>query len=293
MFKPMLAYSKTPDLDSINYPVFASPKLDGVRCLIIDGVAVSRSLKPIPNLYVQQLIGREELNGLDGELTLRGAKGLDFNLNQSAFMSRTGKPAFVFNVFDSFNNHKDEFVKRLDDASHIVDKCCSLNVISVPHKRFSGPATLRDFWGKCVDAGYEGAIVRDMHGPYKHGRSTLKQGWMLKLKDWFDEEFEIIAIEELQHNENEATIDNLGNQVRSSHKAGQVGGDTLGAMWLKTAKGTGFKVGTGFDAEQRKALWRIGNDLIGKFASIKHNGESKYGVPRFPVFKGLRDAIDR
>ena len=46
--KPMLSHTIT-DTSDVKYPVLVSQKLDGIRCLIIDGVAVSRNLKPIRN----------------------------------------------------------------------------------------------------------------------------------------------------------------------------------------------------------------------------------------------------
>ena len=52
-FKPMLLPRETPDLDKLQYPIIASAKLDGIRCLIKDGVALSRTLKPIPNKSIQ------------------------------------------------------------------------------------------------------------------------------------------------------------------------------------------------------------------------------------------------
>ena len=95
-FKPMLACSKIPHLELIAYPVLASPKLDGIRCLAGNGVAFSRSMKRIPNDYVQQVFRELELHGLDGELMLDG----DFNNVQSGIMSVHGRPKFYFNVFD-------------------------------------------------------------------------------------------------------------------------------------------------------------------------------------------------
>ena len=50
--KPMLA-ALCEDVTKLRYPVIASPKLDGIRALVIDGQLVSRTLKPIPNRYVQ------------------------------------------------------------------------------------------------------------------------------------------------------------------------------------------------------------------------------------------------
>jgi len=41
------------DTALLSYPLLASVKIDGVRCIIRDGVAMSRSMKPIPNASVQ------------------------------------------------------------------------------------------------------------------------------------------------------------------------------------------------------------------------------------------------
>jgi hypothetical protein len=50
--------------------VLASPKIDGIRAIIGNGAALSRSLKPIRNLFVQSVLGRAEFQGLDGELVV-------------------------------------------------------------------------------------------------------------------------------------------------------------------------------------------------------------------------------
>lgn len=92
-YKPMLA-AKTPGPDyRFKYPVLVSPKLDGVRAIVKDGVLLSRSLKRIPNLHCQKLFARPEFEGLgrpafgilgrsrlagwsDGDLqALRGVRG--------------------------------------------------------------------------------------------------------------------------------------------------------------------------------------------------------------------------
>src|SRR4051812_20439337 len=66
--KPMLA--KDGDLSKITYPVIVQPKLDGIRCFIVDGVARSRTFKPIPNAEIQAALGRSEFDGLDGEIVV-------------------------------------------------------------------------------------------------------------------------------------------------------------------------------------------------------------------------------
>jgi DNA ligase-1 len=85
-FKPMLA---SPAPETIKFPVLASPKLDGIRCIIRDGVAVSRNLKPIPNVYIQKSLAG--LPPLDGELIVGPPVGNDvWNRSNSGVMSRDG-----------------------------------------------------------------------------------------------------------------------------------------------------------------------------------------------------------
>ena len=74
-FRPMLCPNEEVDLDNIKYPMFASYKLDGIRCIFHPELGmVSRSLKPIQNKQLQErfkhilewCIFQNEI--LDGEL---------------------------------------------------------------------------------------------------------------------------------------------------------------------------------------------------------------------------------
>src|SRR5688572_14503491 len=116
MFKPMLA-ATIKDIKELTFPLLASPKLDGIRCVILNGKAVTRNLKPIPNDFIRNFLeSHPELDGLDGELMLNdppapkkieieeGEGGLDFNHVQSAVMSSDGEPDFYYAVFDYHND---------------------------------------------------------------------------------------------------------------------------------------------------------------------------------------------
>ena len=75
-------------MDEIRLPVFVSKKADGIRCLVIDSVVYSRSLKPIRNKHVQQLFGKPEYNGMDGELVVGDIYAKDvFQKTTSGVMS--------------------------------------------------------------------------------------------------------------------------------------------------------------------------------------------------------------
>lgn len=275
--KAMLAYNRVPKIEEITFPKLVSYKLDGIRCLMINGKAMSRNNKPIPNVYVQQVLGNLNLHGLDGELMLREG---DFNDAQSAFMSRHGKPDFYFAVFDSFLKPSNNFTARLAEALYIVREVNDPRVVYVQHALIVNADSLTQYYQNALNASWEGLILRDPNGPYKLGRSTLKQQWMLKLKPEEDAEGTIIGFEELQHNLDTSTkkLENL------------VGGGMLGAFIVQY-KNTAVKVGTGKGLTHalRQYYWDNQDSYLGRRLTFSYQELSKYGVPRFPRFKGIRE----
>lgn len=286
--KPMLA---SPAGELIRLPALLSPKLDGIRCLIIDGVACGRSLKPIPNKYVQSLLGRADLNGLDGELIVGSPTAKEvFQVTSSGVMSISGEPEVVFHVFDDFIE-TGAFHRRLHTAHRRIKKvrCC----YPVDHHLIEVADDLNSWERDYLALGYEGVMLRCPDGPYKFGRSTAREGWLLKVKRFEDNEAKVIGFTEAQHNANEAKRNELGQLERSSHKAGKVGKQELGALTVKDLKtGVEFDIGTGFTAEQRRMLWAIGDNLIGKVVKYKSQPTGVKEKPRFPVFLGFRDKVD-
>jgi DNA ligase-1 len=89
-FKPLLA-DKLPKGSEPLFPCYVSPKLDGIRAHVFDGVVYSRKLKPIPNAFAQKLLGRKSLQGFDGELTVGSAASSEVFRAESA----DGIPKFL------------------------------------------------------------------------------------------------------------------------------------------------------------------------------------------------------
>ncbi len=115
----------------------------------------------------------------------------------------------------------------------------------------------------------------------------------MKLKRFTDAEFEVIGYEERMENTNEAFTNELGRTKRSSHQEGKIGRGDLGALVLRDAQGLVFKVGTGFDDQQRASLWEARDrDLIGRLAKIKFFAIGVKDAPRHPVFISFRPDID-
>jgi len=299
-FVPMLA-GKCEDIKTLKYPVMASTKLDGVRALIIDGVVMSRSLKPIPNRWVQTMFGRLP-NGIDGELIYGDPTAPDAYRNTvSAVMSEDGEPTEVkFHVFDNFSLTS-EFIHRYKNTYDELALHQFQNVEMVRHSRINNPEQLQAVEEKAIEMGYEGTMVRSLDGPYKQGRSTAKEGYLLKVKRFEDAEAEILSVYEWMHNENEAKKNALGRTERSTHQENMVGMGVLGGVNVKGLKGTydgvEFSIGTGFtgaaepDGERGK-LWKVRKTLPGKIVKFKYFPTGSKDRPRFPVFLGFRSPID-
>jgi len=273
---PMKPHRKVPELDTLEYPLLASPKLDGIRCVNVDGVPLSYEQKPIPNRFITDMLLRLlKYYDLDGELMIDG----DFNQVQSVVMSfnHLEEEKFYLNVFDNFAWPNKPFYHRLESARRIVNIIDSRHVRFVEHILIHNPKDLQKYWELQVDKGYEGVVTRAVNGIYKFGRSTIKEGYARKLKHFDDDEGLIIGYEELMHN-----LDTSTNKLEN-----QLPGDTLGALILSW-QGKTVKVGSGFSAEERARLWAIRNDLCGQRATFKFQGVSRYDIPRFPVYKAIR-----
>ncbi|MGH7745791.1 MAG: ATP-dependent DNA ligase [Candidatus Dormibacteria bacterium] len=279
--------------EQVNFPVYASSKLDGIRGIALGGVLWSRSGKPIPNKYVQTWAKANAnlLEGLDGELIVGKPWAKDvYRATNSAVMSHDGEPSFEFYVFDHVLNNNATYTTRIKElgARKMPPKVVVLN-----NRYISSQEELDEFENACLDQGYEGLILRDPNGPYKNGRSTTKQGWMLKLKRFSDDEATIIGSEELMSNQNTANKDAFGRTERSSHLANMVPAGLLGALVVVDCKTkVEFNIGTGFDAETRERLWKQRDALVGKLVRYRHFRVGVKDKPRFPVFSGFRDPRD-
>lgn len=294
--RPMLAVA-CEDVSKINFPVLVSPKLDGIRMLVKDGVCYSRSMKPIPSSAVQEKFGKEEYNGFDGELVYGSPVAPNvFNVTTSFCMSHNIPEGlqldeikfYVFDRWDLDYNFQDRYLSISEDPSN--------NVHLLQHKQSNDSDNLLQREKTALESGFEGIMVRSLDGKYKQGRSTLKQGWLLKVKRFKDDEATITGFVERMHNTNEAELDERGYTKRSTAKAGMVGTDTLGALVAEHSVFGEIEIGTGFNDKQRQEIWDNQENYLGKLVKFKYfevgMSSDAYTKPRFPVYLGIRDPLD-
>jgi DNA ligase-1 len=282
------------DLSKLKYPVLATPKLDGIRCLItrINGqtTAVSRNWKPIPNEYVRNWLQDNCPVGFDGELIVPDGT---FQDTSSAIMRRSGKPKFEYQVFDYVAQTTEEaYSLRIDRL-----RMCHRQGAIARSIKLVLPTLIQDvnmlelYEQDCLTVGYEGVMVRQPDSPYKNGRSTEREQYLLKIKRFVDAEAVIVGCEERVHNANELEQDELGRAKRSSHKANMVPMDTLGALKVVLDDGVVFRIGTGFTDQMRAELWAVRDQLVGKIVKFKYQPTGVKDAPRFPVFLGVRSSL--
>jgi DNA ligase-1 len=122
---------------------------------------------------------------------------------------------------------------------------------------------LDDYYGKYLDEGFEGQMVRASESGYENKRSKN----LLKRKEFIDEEFKVIDIEE-----------GAGNRTGTAKHL--VCKNKDGKTFHSNIKGT-------FDYLEE--ILKNKKDYIGKLATIKFFQYTPDGIPRFPYAIAFRD----
>jgi len=288
--KPMKG-EQVDDFSQLRFPLIASPKIDGFRCVLGQQPYTSR-LSPFPNEYF-----KDELKGvlpdgcfLDAEAVVGDRRGEGvLQKTSSGLTSRDGQPDFTLWVFD-----RPGFVGGWHDrymaAGDLIKSVGHPRIKLLKHTQVYNPQDLEQFLADKLEAGYEGIMVRDPNGRYKEGKGTLREQLLLKVKPFVDAEGKVIGFFEEEENKNEATRDATGKLKRSSAKAGKVGKGRLGGFILKDLQsGIEVSVGGGFTLLERIAFWQNRQELLGRIVKYKKQATGEKNKPRHPNYISFLD----
>lgn len=295
--KPMLASDA--DLTKIRFPVMVQPKIDGVRGLVINGKLVGRSLKTHRNEHVTKLFSDPLLEGFDGELFY----GDDpthpelCRLTSGALSRIEGEPPITFNVFDwchpsvihlDYSWRMQKLWDYMDGLSPAFPLRMAATVMAYTLEELEAHDSMY------LERGYEGTIIRDPKGTHKQGRSTVKEGGLLRIKRFTEEEAMVLELVEGNRNENEAKTNELGRTERSSAQAGLVPNGLVGALICRDLKtGQEITVSKGrLNAEEQRYYWMNPSELVGKIIKYKCFPIGVKDKPRFPTFQTIRAESD-
>lgn len=265
--KPMLAADA--DETKIRFPIIAQPKIDGVRGLNVNGRLIGRSLRQHPNKATTQYFSGDHLADLDGELVVGQPFAHDSCRVTSAALATVARdPQATWWVFDLVNwetiDHP--YHKRLEALRAHVDALDDPRVCIIPSVLCDSIDELNALEAAWLAEGYEGVIIRDPDGRHKQGRSTIKQGGLLRIKRFVDAEAVVIEL------------------VDSIHP-GIVG--ALACRDCVTSQVITVSAGGMTQAEKDCAA-----SLIGATIKYKHFPHGAKDLPRFPTYAGIRTPTD-
>lgn len=250
-----LAESWTEDIDPTGW--LMSEKLDGVRAYWNGTDFISRlgNTYQAPDWFKAQLPKVE----LDGELWMD--RGL-FQATVSIVRSQNNPDRWrniTYVVFDYLSLPDEWFASRYTELMQLYANAPNANNWRIlPQEFCKNKAHLKKTLKLYQSLKAEGLMLHHPKALIVPGRTSQ----LLKVKTTISDECTVIAYE----------------PGKGRHKG------RLGALCVKTANGIQFSLGSGFSDAQRENPPPLGSVVTYKYQELTSNG-----VPRFPVFVGIRD----
>ena len=258
--KPLLQLAKSYSIDNTENNLdikdyWVSEKLDGVRGRWTGSRLITRQghLINAPITFTKNWPNV----ALDGEIWLGRNK-----FEQVSGIVRRKTPTIEdwqnirFMVFD-LPEHLGDFSERISAMHSIITKVNSPHLQMVEQNRIVNLSVLAARLDKVVNAKGEGLMLHHQAAFYQFGRSNK----LLKLKKHYDSEATVLA--------------HLPGKGKYKGK--------MGALLVQTKEGIRFKIGTGFNDQQRMTP-----PPIGCIITFKYFGKSQKGVPKFASFMRIR-----
>ncbi|CAM9531703.1 unnamed protein product [Pylaiella littoralis] len=245
MILPMLANKWSERKHHISTPFYVQPKIDGVRLLVSNKGGISRVGTIIPETEIWG-VGLQDGQYMDGECFLENT-----TFEEIVSLFKTDPLQLQFHVFDFFDVNKPglKFTERMN--------MINVETIKVEHEK-----DFLNIHERFKKMGYEGSMIRGANSIYEPGK---RSNYLLKHKDFQDQEYEIIGFNE-------------GS-----------GRDKGAVIWECKTGDTKFSVKPEGTRESRIDQFKRGESFIGKLLTVRYQNLTAYGVPRFPVGVSVRD----
>lgn len=274
--RPMLAHDFSKRGHNISFPCWVQPKLDGVRALFHCAKREFLTRRGNEMFHLEPII--TALSALGSALELKGIVALDGELflpneeqellcgilRRKVLDPETEQIArrISFNVFDCILTNPDAPFEERKSKLIMLDKL-GARVQRVSCTPCADRAQADELLNKFTADGNEGIILRNILGKYAiNTRSADLQKYKLEK----DDEFEIVDYTTAEGTEEGAVV------------------------WIcKTAGGKTFNVRPRGTVESRRALTENARDYIGKMLTVCYQNLTRFGIPRFPRAKAIRD----
>lgn len=273
--EPMLAkkYEDYP----LTFPVYSSAKLDGFRLICTKDGMFSRNgkeYKSVPHIAecLKEFFKKNPNVILDGELYCDKFAN-DFNAISSLVRKtkpteddlELSKQSIEYHIYDCVDTSK-LFEERYDIIKECVKQTNSHLIRLVESIKVETQELLDSLYGQYIEYGYEGQMIR-----YNKKYETKRSKYLLKRKEFQDEEYKILDI-----------IEGEGNKQ-----------GVAGAMVFKNELGIEFNSNIKGSREFVKEIWDNREQYIGRLATVKFfNLTPENKIPRFPYVIKIREQFD-
>lgn len=282
---------------------YCSEKFDGIRAIWDGEKFISRSGKVytyVPKFFIELMpknicldgeiwINRGEFNKTNRLSTLKIGRSYNQDQLDSLWLGTSNEDSVKYMVYDLPNSNK-PFEERMKELENIIEKQKKLwlsifsdngtskkNIVSCPliltkQILINNMEQFYTIYKNLTGIGAEGVMLRAPNSPYENKRSK----YLLKYK--ISDDREAIVLEYLSGT---GKYKNLLGSLRC---------ELLDAKGKKT--GTIFNIGTGFNDAQRMEYNDVDSEYyipIGTKINFGMMELSKDGVPRHPVYRGVRD----
>jgi ATP-dependent DNA ligase len=287
---PMLAQTYNPDSlvakkNTIRFPCFAQPKLDGLRCVTYlskTGTIIHQSrtgatfegLGHITRSVIEYLSTHPYII-LDGELytdemPFEELVGLvkKKKMNDEDIIRIQKVKYHIYDIIDRSRVDL-TYSERLRGCVDAVNGCNNYDhggnssVVIVQTVEVSDIPDFRNWFAKFVEQGYEGIMLRNKSGIY---RMNYRSNDLQKYKEFMEDEYIITGFTDGE------------------------GRDSGAVVWIcETPDGKEFGVRPRGTMEQRKEWFKTGDMYIGKKITVIYQELTEDGKPRFPIGKSIRE----
>ncbi len=279
LFLPMLAHKHQDHASKIKNPAYGQFKLDGFRQLSRkdNGKVLLWSRKGKETTIPKEIIAELDSVLVDGDKTDGELYKHGWGFQRIASAIKKYGPdtkLLEYHIYDTphlSKSFKERFIEKWGSAPNTLETGPvpipgTTRLMLVPTQVVANEDELAQLESWAIENSYEGVMVRNAAGLYKFKDRSYD---LLKVKQFEDAEFEII-----------------GGKEGQGREAGMV------VFKCKLEDGTEFDVRPRGTEAERSAMWENLNTYIGKMLTVKYQGFSDSGRPRFPVGLHIREDWD-
>lgn len=263
-------------------PYYAQPKLNGIRCTIRkvsedNIIFLSRTNKtftPFPHILetVKDYLNVGDI--IDGELFNPDiplehiASIVNSDSDRYVLDSQTGARLYTetdiqFHMYDAVPNDSFSFTQRLEWLTNWYSNLpAQASVVLVNTVLVQSLDEVRSLFSEWISKGYEGLMLRNGESIYEFNQRSIG---LLKYKEMFDEEFQIINI------------------IPSDQEPDQP------VFIIKVEDGIECNVRKAGTKEENAQYLLEPNKYIGKWLNVTYQAKTKYNNLSFPIGRYIRD----